>query len=136
MVPGEAPVLYTSAERDGALAEIVYHWSQLTPRPSKPVVVHTLGVRTGKTLKLGRLELVGLGVDWSRYGSGSLAKTQTIGAAIAHLGYDGLIAPSARWTCENAMLFMTNHENQDDSLVVRRSEEVQWQEWGTAHNVL
>jgi hypothetical protein len=136
MVAGETPTLYTSTERDGALAEIAYHWGQLVPLPSKPVVVHTLGVRTGKTLKLGRAELIGLGVDWDQYGSTSRENTQSIGAAIAHLGYDGLIAPSARWECDNVMLFMTNHEAQDDSLILRRSEEVDWQKWGRVHNVL
>jgi hypothetical protein len=136
MVAGVAPTLYTSTERDGALAEIVYHWGQLTPPPSKPVVVHTLGVRTGKTLKLGRAELIGLGIDWNQYGAARLEQTQAIGAAIAHLGYDGLIAPSARWACDNVMLFMTNPEVQDHSLILRRSEEVDWQEWGRVHSVL
>lgn len=129
MVPGQAPTLYTSCERDGALAEICHHWSQLAPLPSKPVIVHTLGLRTGKTLTLGRAELIGLGVDWDQYGAGALESTQAIGAAVAHLEYDGLIAPSARWTCNNVMLFMTNHENRDDDLVVRHSEEVDWQAW-------
>ena len=45
MPPNETPTLYTSCEHDGAMAEIVHHWSQLTPLPSKPVIVHTLGLR-------------------------------------------------------------------------------------------
>ena len=133
MVPGATPTLYTSTERDGALAEIAYHWGQLVPPPSKPVVLHTLGVRAGKTLKLGRADLVGLGIDWSQYGSASLESTQTMGAAIARLDYDGLIAPSARWTCDSVMLFMANPDPQDDSLVLRRSEEVEWQAWARHH---
>ncbi len=66
MQPNETPTLYTSRERNGALAEIVHHWSQLTPMPSKPVVVHTLGVRLRKTLRLGRAELIDLAVDWEQ----------------------------------------------------------------------
>jgi hypothetical protein len=41
---GVVPVLYTSLLREGALAEISYHWSQLTPPPSRPTVLHRLGV--------------------------------------------------------------------------------------------
>src|ERR1035441_10398759 len=96
MLPNETPTLYTSRERNGAIAEIVHHWSQLTPLPSKPVMVHTLGVRMKKTLRLGRAELIGLDVDWDNYGTSAIGRTQAIGAAAAHLKYDGLIAPSAR----------------------------------------
>ena len=39
-----AAILYTSLEREGALAEIAFHWSQLNPRPTKPVLVHRLRV--------------------------------------------------------------------------------------------
>ena len=47
MVPNETPTLYTSTQHDGALAEITYHWSQLTPLPSKPAAIH----RTSSPLK-------------------------------------------------------------------------------------
>jgi len=30
----EGPILYTSLLREGALAEIAFHWSQLTPMPT------------------------------------------------------------------------------------------------------
>jgi RES domain-containing protein len=129
MVPDEAQTLYTSCERDGAIAEVVYHWRQLTPLPSKPLVVHTLDVRTQKSLRLGRAELVDLGVDWGSYGTVASRLTQAIGAAIAHLEYDGLIAPSARWSCDNVILFPLNHEGMEDTLVARHAEDVDWQEW-------
>lgn len=35
-----ASILYTSLQREGSLAEIAFHWSQLNPRPTKPVLVH------------------------------------------------------------------------------------------------
>ena len=133
MVPDEAPTLYTSCESDGALAEISYHWNQLTPVPSKPVVLHTLGLRTAKTLKLGRAELVGLGVDWSTYGDTLATATQRIGAAAAFLELDGLIAPSARWNCDNVILFLNNHIVDDTVLTIKTSEEVDWQKWLRDH---
>ncbi len=60
---------------------------------------------SGNTVRLGRAELIDLAVDWEHYGTSALGRTQAIGAAVAHLQYDGLIAPSARWACDNVMLF-------------------------------
>src|SRR5438477_11830353 len=77
-----AGVLYTSLARDGALAEISFHWGQLDPRPTKPVVVHTLRVVTHRTLKLVRADLPSLGVAENTYGGINLPRTQEIGAAV------------------------------------------------------
>jgi hypothetical protein len=49
--PGWRAVLYNSLEREGALAEISFHWGQLSPRPTKPVMIHTLRVMAHRTLK-------------------------------------------------------------------------------------
>ena len=49
---GLVPVLYTSLMCEGALAEISYHWSQLSPLPSKPAVLHRLVVRAERRLRL------------------------------------------------------------------------------------
>jgi hypothetical protein len=129
MLPDLTPTLYTSCVADGAMAEIVHYWRQLTPMPSKPVTLHELRLHTKKSLRLGRPDLEGLGVNWATFATGSIERTQAIGAAVAHLEYDGLIAPSARWACDNVMLFMTNHDGLDDSLVVVRSEDVDWRDW-------
>jgi hypothetical protein len=135
MVPNEIPTLYTSCLRDGALAEIVHHWRQLTPLPSKPVIVHTLGVRLRKSLRLGRAELIALDVDWDHYGSAAVGRTQAIGAAVAHLEYDGLMAPSARWACDNVIVFGNNLERQESDLIVRSSVEVDWRQWMSEHTI-
>jgi hypothetical protein len=63
-----AGVLYTSLARDGALAEISFHWGQLNPRPTKPVMLHTLRVVAHRTLKLVWAQLDTLGVPESAYG--------------------------------------------------------------------
>lgn len=136
MVPNQAPTLYTSVERDGALAEIVYHWNQLAPRPSKPVVVHELRLITKKTLRLGRAELTDLGIEWSRYGQTSYRQTQAIGAAVAYLDYDGLIAPSARWSCDNIIVFLGNSEGDEEVARLIDSSEVDWIEWAKSHGRL
>jgi hypothetical protein len=102
------PILYTSLERDGAIAEVVSYLMQLTPLPlSRPLKVSRLVVSSAKTLRLGHIGLERLGVDLSRYGERDYTRTQDIGAAIALLGRDGLIAPSARWRCDNLMIYQT-----------------------------
>jgi hypothetical protein len=60
--------------------------------------------RLGESLRLGRAELIGLNVDWDHFGSPDPERTQEIGAAVTQLKYDGLIAPSARWACDNVMV--------------------------------
>jgi RES domain-containing protein len=82
---------------------------------------------------LGRAELIDLGVDWDHYGSSRVGRTQVIGAAVAHLEFDGLIAPSARWACDNVILFLTRHDAPSDDLVVRGSVEVDWRQWMGEH---
>ena len=127
--------LYTSCTREGALAELAFHYSQLTPFPSKPVMLHRLHLTTKKTLRLLQGDLVSLGVAWPDYPTLNYDKTQEIGAAIAFLGCDGLIAPSARWACDNLMLFPLNHGFESELSVVA-SEEIALKEWAREHQFL
>ena len=124
------PVLYTSLERDGALAEIVHYWSRLTPPPSKPVLVHTLEVSVRKTLVLSPSSLAQLGVAWPDADSLYLARTQAIGAAAAYLGFDSIRAPSARRENDNLIIVFTNHEAGDAGPTLRSTETVDWRTWG------
>ena len=125
---GLVRVLYTSLLREGALAEISFHWGQLTPLPSKHAVVHRLGVSAERRLRLLKADLEGLGVDMERYEDVNYLRTQEIGAAVAFLGCDGLLAPNARWGCENLVLFMDNHAL-GNRLEALASEKVDWQAW-------
>ena len=84
-----------------------------------------LATAADKTLNLARADLVDSGVDWDRYGEINYKRTQVIGATTAHLKLDGLIAPSARWACNNVMLFRADAE-WGDALTLRNSEEVDW----------
>ena len=125
----DVPVLYTSFERNGALAEVVSYLVELTPLPvSRPLKISQLGVSTSKTLRLARVTLESLKVDMNRYGRRDYVRTQNIGAALAFLGVDGLIAPSARWKCDNLMIFTGNHQL-SKRLEVIQSEEVHWLSW-------
>ncbi|MBV8356933.1 MAG: RES family NAD+ phosphorylase [Deltaproteobacteria bacterium] len=132
----DAAVLYTSLESDGALAEVVTFLAEQTPMPGpRPLKVSRLGVSTAKTLRLARAHLERLGVEMSRYGERDYGRTQEIGAALSFLGLDGLIAPSARWPCDNLMIFANNH-SLTDRLEVIGDTEVEWRSWAEAHGLL
>jgi hypothetical protein len=97
--------------------------------------VSRLGVSTSKTLRLARSALVDLGVHLDRYGERDYARTQQIGAALAFLEIDGLIAPSARWPCDNLMIFTANHAL-NERLEVIDTEEVGWRQWAIDNGML
>ena len=129
------PVLYTSCERDGALAEMSSWLTQLTPRPTKAITVHKLRVRADQVIALDEADLIRAGVDMEAYNARSYAamgqappsRSQEIGAAVSFLGADGLVVPSARWPCRNLILF----DNADMAFTVDvvQSEEVSWLDW-------
>lgn len=133
--PEEVAVLYTSMAREGALAEIVFHWGQLTPLPSRPAVLHRIRLTAGKTLRLIQADLAALGVTTRDYHRINYERTQMIGAAVGYLGHDGLIVPSARWDCENLVLFPDNH-GIEHTLQVVDSEVIDWQAWAREHGFL
>jgi RES domain-containing protein len=132
----DVPILYTSLKRDGALAEVVSYLAMLTPLPtSKPLKVSRLGVSTSQTLRLARVTLERLGVDMTQYGVRDYRLTQNIGAALAFLGLDGLIAPSARWACDNLMVYTANHPL-TERLELIDAEAVDWGLWARTHGFL
>ncbi|MBS0343532.1 MAG: RES family NAD+ phosphorylase [Proteobacteria bacterium] len=128
-------VLYTSLEREGALAEISFHWGQLTPRPTKPIALHRLRVVAHRTLRLVRADLSALGVPASDYAGVNMPRTQEIGAAVEFLGCDGLIAPCARWACDNLILF-PDRMGSDATLEIAGSEMVDWIDWARTRGLL
>lgn len=127
--------LYTSLVSDGAIAEIAYHWSLLSPLPSKPVVLHKLEVSVDRALRLLMCNLKDLGVNDSQYENALYDRTQEIGTAISFMEFDGLIIPSARWECENLVIFDDNLST-ENILNVVESKEVDWQEWAKNNNRL
>ena len=135
---GEAghSVLYTSLERDGAIAEVASFLAQLTPIPGpRSLKVTRLVVSTARTIRLVRADLGSLGVDLARYGERDYNRTQKIGAALVFLGLDGLIAPSARWSCDNLMIFGDNHAL-TETLEAVDEEQVEWRTWAQTHGIL
>jgi hypothetical protein len=127
---GELEVLYTSEQRDGALAEVGY---RLSLEPVWPSLIqhqtHVLAVRAERTLRLVDMgELEKLGVDISRYETFEYGATQAIAAAAHFLEFDGMLVPSARFACSNLVLF-TDRVLPAGQLQLVSSEDVDWADW-------
>jgi hypothetical protein len=129
-------VLYTSLAREGALAELSFHWSQLTPLPTKPAALHCIRLTTRKTLRLVQADLSVLGVNLATFREISYGRMQEVGAAAAFLACDGLIVPSARWNCDNPILFMENHDVASGLLEIVTTEHVDWLGWARSHHLV
>jgi hypothetical protein len=97
--------------------------------------VHRLTLRSDRALRLLQSDLEGLGIDSGRYLEPNYRQTQNIGAAVSFIGCDGLIIPSARWRCENLILF-TDNLALAANLEVLDTEEVDWQTWATEVGLL
>lgn len=130
--PATFDVLYTALARDGALAEIYFHLSQQPVFPSKmQSVLHRLRVRTRRTLRIADLAaLETLGVSRERYASMAYERCQEIGDAAQFLGFDGILAPSARWQCQNLVLFLDRVNPEDLERI--ESDPVDWPAWRAA----
>lgn len=136
--PSRLSVLYGAQEANGALAEIHYHISRAEPIfPSK--MQHSLvkmRVNIGETLTLANMDaLVQLGVEVERYKEMLYQRTQEIAAAAAYMDFDGIIAPSARWKCNNVILFLDKLGDIDDAIEEVQSTPIDWKAWRT-ENVL
>ena len=124
---GEFEVLYTSLERDGALAEIGYRLSLEPVWPSRiEHELHLIEVETDRTLKFADLEsLAPLGVEIARYHTFEYQATQAIAAAAYFLEFDSLMVPSAHFHSPNLVVFTERATR----LVLAKSETVDWESW-------
>jgi len=112
---GTFDVLYTSEIRDGAIAEARFYLMKGQPvAPSKPdFELYELQLRLSRAIRLVDLDaLRALGVNTDRFGAAHYAqrqteypRTQEVGEAAHFLGFDGLLVPNARHSCQNVVLF-------------------------------
>ena len=126
---GTVEVLYTSLERDGALAEIGFRLSLEPVWPSRiEHEIHEIGVKTIRTLQLADIHgLAAYGVDVSRDESFDYDATQALAAAAHFLEFDGLLVPSARHPSTNLVIFMDR--DAATSLHVKHTDLVDWSAW-------
>jgi hypothetical protein len=127
--PGDADVLYTSLEKEGSLAEIGYRLSLEPVWPSRIAHdLHRIAVSAGRIIRFPHRDaLVPLGIDIGRYETFDYETTQALAAAINFLELDGFIAPGARYTAMNLMLFTKRLG--DTALRIVSSEPVDWLAW-------
>ena len=126
--PATFDVLYTSLDRDTALAEVYFHLSRQPVFPSVPFQIHRIRAHARKILRLDQMTLLRqLGVDTDKYATMDYARTQAIGDAAFFLGFEGLIVPSARSSALNLVLFSDRLEITD--IEVEDSESIDWQSW-------
>ena len=128
---GEFDVLYTSLERDGAIAEA---HALLSLQPVFPATVtfrvHRLRVALRQALHLVELPMLAeLGVDTQRYRERDYRRTQEIADAAHFLGFDGLLVPSARWRCTNCVVFTERVAAESLALEETETEAVDWRAW-------
>jgi RES domain-containing protein len=126
---GGVEVLYTSLERDGALAEIGFRLSLEPVWPSRiQHEIHEIAVDTRRTLHVADIpSLAVFGVNVSRYESFDYDATQALAAAAHFLEYDGLLVPSARHRSANLVIFMDR--DAAASLYVKQTYTVDWSAW-------
>jgi hypothetical protein len=137
---GTFDVLYTSQSADGAAAERYFHLSRGQPViPSRVnYLLFELRLAIDRTLRLADLDAIAkLGVDTSHYGALSYAdrqheypRTQEIAETAHFVGFDGLVAPNARWRCMNVILF-SDRVGPDASELVKDHGAIDWNKWLT-----
>lgn len=126
---GTVEVLYTSLERDGALAEIGFRLALEPVWPSRlRHDIHELSARSERTLRFADVAaLAPPGVDGARYESFDYGATQALAAAAHFLEFDGLLVPSAQHGSANLVLFMDRV--MPGSIEVTSTEAVDWRGW-------
>jgi RES domain-containing protein len=132
--PASLSVLYGAQEADGAVAEMHFHLNRgQSVFPSRMRhILYELRIRMSGSLVLADMDaLARLGVVPSRYGEILYDRTQQIAAAADFMGYDGIIAPSARWACQNIVLFIDKSALDDIEEV--GSSRIDWKSWRTKH---
>jgi hypothetical protein len=124
---GEFEALYTSLEREGALAEIGYRLSLEPVWPSRiEHEIHVIEVQAERTLRFANTaNLAPLGVDIARYRTFEYGATQAIASAAHFLEFDGLIVPNARFDCANLVIFV----ERAPGLALIESQPVDWEAW-------
>jgi RES domain-containing protein len=129
--PGEFEVLYTSLEADGSLAEAYFHLSRAPVFTSATVLLTRIRVVADRVLKLADQKLLQLfGIEDPLASQLDYSKSQAIGAAAHFLEFQGMLVPSARWPCQNFVLFL-DRLDLNRALAAEEQRDINWPAWRT-----
>jgi RES domain-containing protein len=104
--PPEVGAIYASVDRGGAIAEAEYRISLEPFRPRAKRTVFELRVELASVLDLSSHELLStLDIGRDELAAFDFAPCQLVGGAVAWLGHDGLLVPSARHAGLNLVVF-------------------------------
>lgn len=104
--PAGLAAIYTSEDRETAIAEGQHAIDMQPLRPRARRFVYELRVSAQKVLRIDSDDFASLGVDPTDLLSTEFAACQRVGAHAAFLGYDALIVPSARADGSNVVIFV------------------------------
>lgn len=123
--------LYTSTERDGALAEIYHHLSKAPVFSSREAKLYKLRVRAEQTLVFENVQsLAAVGIDEETFLRGGHSRAREVGTAARFLDLEGLVVPGARWNCSNLVLFPDRLSNTNlEALKVVEESDINWPAW-------
>ena len=121
----EFEVLNTSLVSEGAKAEFEAFWTLFEYPPDRPALNWKLRVKLSRVVELDIEQLVHLGVHQASFRDRDYSRTQEISDALNYLGCEGLIVPSARYDCENLIVYMQNL-NRDCIIEEDESSEFSW----------
>lgn len=95
--PQDVAAIYTSLERETALAEANYRLDLEPLRPKAKRTIYTIRIALRSLVELSGTVLENqLRIDSAVLSGRDLALCQEVGGAVAWLGHDGLVVPSAR----------------------------------------
>jgi RES domain-containing protein len=107
--PPGVPAIYASLDRETALAEAQYRISLEPFRPRAKRTLYRLAINLSNVVELVDIDrLTGIGITEAELTDFSFAACQQVGGAVAWLGHDGLIVPSARNDGLNLVIFPTS----------------------------
>jgi RES domain-containing protein len=106
--------IYTSCERETALAEAEYYISLQPLRPRATRTLYTVRVSLKNVIDLTAPDLLPqLGITDAARASPDHASCRTIAAAVNWLGHDGLLVPSARRRGTNLVIYQQDPSTTD-----------------------
>jgi len=123
--PPQTAAIYCSLERETALAEAEHQLNLQPIRPRAKRTLYKIRIRLDSVLDLRSPSLlVRLGVTSDRLGDVDFSACQRVGGAVAWLGHDGLLVPSARLSGGSNMVLYPTLEDLDADFQVIDAEMV------------